>query len=145
MLWLSITLTNGQLGINFVDVAPLTCVFSLCDISARESLNPNIVLTKMPSSLPIISELVFFFFFEFLLQLLTHTLLLYLIALYITKGENFPSASLFVLTLFPLSRLFYFFESFSGSEFVFASFGILGLFKLLLRIQLLEILLGFKV
>ena len=36
-------------------------------------------------------------------------------------------------------------ESFSRYEFVFASFGVLGLFKLLLRIQLLEILLGFRV
>ena len=83
--------------------------------------------------------------FEFFLQLLTHTLLLYLIVLYITKGENCHSTSLFILTIFPISRLFSFSESFYGFELVFTSFDVLGLFNLLSMIQLLEILLGFRV
>ena len=68
---------------------------------------------------------------------------MYLIALYITKGKNCLSTFLFVLTLFLVSRLLSFFKSFFGSKFVFASFGVLGLFKLLLRIQLLDIFVGF--
>ena len=49
------------------------------------------------------------------------------------------------ISLFLVSRLFSFFESLFGSEFVFASFSVLGLFKLLSRIRLLDILLGFRV
>ena len=83
--------------------------------------------------------------FEFYLQLLTHTLLLYLIVQYITKGENCLSASLFVLTLFLVSGLFSFFESFYGFELVFTSFDVLGLFNMLSMTQLLQIFLGFRV
>ena len=61
------------------------------------------------------------------------------------NSVNCLYSSLFVLTLFPNTGLFSFFEYFYGSEFVFANFGVLGLFKPLSRIQLLKILLGFRV
>ena len=59
------------------------------------------------------------------------------------NGVNCPYSSLSVLTLFPNTRLFSFFESFYGSKFVFANFGVLGLFKLLSRISSAEDFVGF--
>ena len=40
-------------NVNDADVALLTCIFSLCGTFTRDFLNSNIVLIKMPSSLPI--------------------------------------------------------------------------------------------